>query len=302
LERSYIYSGAQPIAFYEGDYTDPSYFYLHDRLGSVRQVLDTSANVVNTYTYTPFGQDPNSQFAETVDNPFMFTGQWFDSEIGQYHLRARMYDPQLMRFTARDTFFGEVRESLTLHKSLYCANDPINYMDISGRFMSGVRLVNNFLRRPYLQHQGKTYEALVSAGGPTSLEALADMADSTAWWAMRVNDRGQFVDDMLWLFTERRGPRLWETHDNLDLDFGQTGFKSIYQDGGDQVRHFVGFLGCGYYLGGDAALWFNELRPGGTFTWADIFLGYRGLELGNRILLGLNMENVGDWIRENLGE
>lgn len=24
--------------FYEGDYTDPNYFYLHDRLGSVRQV------------------------------------------------------------------------------------------------------------------------------------------------------------------------------------------------------------------------------------------------------------------------
>jgi len=78
LERSYIYAGAQPIAFYEGDYTDPAYIYLHDRIGSVRQVLDESGNVKNTYTYTPFGQDPNSQFAETVDNPFMFTGQWYD--------------------------------------------------------------------------------------------------------------------------------------------------------------------------------------------------------------------------------
>jgi len=81
LKRSYIYAAsAQPIAFYEGDWTDPAYFYLHDRLGSVRQVLDESGDVKNTYTYTLFGQDPNSQFTETVDNPFMFSGQWFDSQ------------------------------------------------------------------------------------------------------------------------------------------------------------------------------------------------------------------------------
>jgi RHS repeat-associated protein len=133
VERSYVYAGAQPIAFYEGDYTDPNYFYLHDRLGSVRQVLDSSGNVKNTYTYTPFGQDPNSQFAETVDNPFKFTGQWFDSEIGQYYLRARMYDPQLMRFSAIDPVLGEPHRPQTFHMYLYCVNDPLNSMDPDGR-------------------------------------------------------------------------------------------------------------------------------------------------------------------------
>jgi len=78
LERSYIYAGAQPIAFYEGDYTDPAYFYLHDRLGSVRQVLDSSANVANTYTYTPFGRivEDSSDESQGTSNDFMFTGQW----------------------------------------------------------------------------------------------------------------------------------------------------------------------------------------------------------------------------------
>jgi len=136
LERSYIYAGAQPIAFYEGDYTDPAYFYLHDRLGSVRQVLDEAGDVKNTYTYTPFGQDPNSQFAETVDNPFMFTGQWYDDEIAQYYLRARMYDPQLMRLTSIDPFKGKLEQPLTLHAYLYCANDPVNRMDPLGLFFS----------------------------------------------------------------------------------------------------------------------------------------------------------------------
>ena len=136
LERSYIYAGAQPLIFYEGDYTDPAYFYLHDRLGSVRQVLDSSGDVKNTYTYTPFGQDPNTQFAETVDNPFMFTGQWYDDEIAQYYLRARMYDPQLMRLTSIDPFKGKLEQPLTLHAYLYCANDPVNRMDPLGLFFS----------------------------------------------------------------------------------------------------------------------------------------------------------------------
>ena len=141
LERSYIYSGAQPIAFYEGSNDDPNYFYLHDRLGSVRQVLDSAGNVKNTYTYTPFGQDPNSQFAETVDNPFRFTGQWYDSEIGQYHLRARMYEPYLMRFTSIDPFFGRPFNPLTLHRYIYCLSDPLNRVDPDGENSMAAALV-----------------------------------------------------------------------------------------------------------------------------------------------------------------
>jgi len=102
-------------------------------LGSVRQVLDSSGNVKNTYTYSPFGTDPNSQFAETIDNPLRFTGQWYDGEIGQYYLRARQYEPQLMRFTAIDPVLGKPQQPLTLHVYLYCANDPLNRIDPFGQ-------------------------------------------------------------------------------------------------------------------------------------------------------------------------
>jgi len=126
LERSYIYANAQPIGFYEGDYTDPAYIYLHDRLGSVRQVIDSY---------------PNLQFAETVDNPFRFTGQWFDSEIAQYYLRARMYDPHLMRFTSIDPLFGRPFSPLTLHVYMYCLNDPLNRIDPDGENSTAAALV-----------------------------------------------------------------------------------------------------------------------------------------------------------------
>jgi len=115
---------------------DENYFYLHDRLGSVRMVVDDEGTVQNTYTYDPFGNDFSSEVSETVDNAFKFTGQYYDSEINQYYLRARMYDPTLMRFTSIDPVKGKLKQPLTLHRYLYCANDPFNRTDPDGRFAS----------------------------------------------------------------------------------------------------------------------------------------------------------------------
>jgi len=112
-------------------------FYLNDRLGSVRQIIDTSGNVKNRYTYRPFGEtyDDEGEVEETITNPFMFTGQYFDSEIDEYYLRARQYDPHIGRFTSRDSVFGKFKEPMTLHRYLYCINDPVNNTDLSGESM-----------------------------------------------------------------------------------------------------------------------------------------------------------------------
>jgi RHS repeat-associated protein len=125
------------------------YFYLHDRLGSVRQMIKDVASeaviegesvtvfnseLVNTYTYNPYGEEFQSEVTENAYNPFRFTGQWYDEEISQYYLRARMYDPQLMRFTGRDPERGEFAEPLTLHRYLYCLNDTVNRTDPDGEF------------------------------------------------------------------------------------------------------------------------------------------------------------------------
>jgi RHS repeat-associated protein len=64
----------------------------------------------------------------------MFTGRNYDSEIAEYYLRARQYDPHIARFTSRDPIFGQFQEPLTLHKYLYCINDPVNKIDPSGEW------------------------------------------------------------------------------------------------------------------------------------------------------------------------
>ncbi len=132
--KTYIYADSQILAQHDGNSSDPRYFYLHDRLGSVREIIDTDGDVVNSYTYNPFGEMFPTECNETVTNPFKFTGQWFDSEIEQYYLRARQYDPALMRFTGRDPEKGKYQEPMTLHRYLYCTNNPINFIDPTGRY------------------------------------------------------------------------------------------------------------------------------------------------------------------------
>jgi RHS repeat-associated protein len=138
MVKTCIYANEQLLAACdETRQNRPIHFYLHDRLGSVRQIITfndstSTVNVNQMYTYKPFGGllEEDGSF----DNSFMFAGQLYDSEIGQYYMRARQYDPYLCRFTSRDPVLGTFKHPLTLHKYLYCLNDPINNTDPSGEF------------------------------------------------------------------------------------------------------------------------------------------------------------------------
>ncbi|HDS85576.1 MAG TPA: hypothetical protein ENN97_10335, partial [Phycisphaerales bacterium] len=111
LITSYVYADAQVLCQRHHEPVDPNFYdvsyYVHDRLGSVRLVVvpeydeqtqTWAVRAANSYTYTPFGSFYDGQCIENVANPWKFTGQWHDEEIDQYHLRARQYDPAMMRF------------------------------------------------------------------------------------------------------------------------------------------------------------------------------------------------------------
>jgi uncharacterized protein RhaS with RHS repeats len=70
--------------------TNNKFFYLHDRLGSVRLLINSAGSAVNSYTYNPFGELFATETEQNISNPFKFTGQYYDSEIGWYYLRTRM--------------------------------------------------------------------------------------------------------------------------------------------------------------------------------------------------------------------
>ncbi|MHC4621013.1 MAG: polymorphic toxin-type HINT domain-containing protein, partial [Planctomycetota bacterium] len=138
VKKAYIYANGQILAQHHGVVAEGNKrFYLHDRLGSVRQIIkyeNGQVKVVDRYTYTPFGETHDSQVQQDADlkNRFMFAGQYYDDEIKQYYLRARQYDPYIARFTARDPLLGQFEDPLTLHRYLYCRNDPIDKTDPTG--------------------------------------------------------------------------------------------------------------------------------------------------------------------------
>jgi RHS repeat-associated protein len=135
--KTYIHANGEVLAQHDGDHTADRYFYLHDRLGSVRQIIDDAGSVVNCYTYDPWGLPVGNETQETISNMYLFAGYVWDSEISQYHCYRRQYDPVLWRFTNRDPVTGNYEEPMSLHKYLYCGNDSINKTDPTGENYSG---------------------------------------------------------------------------------------------------------------------------------------------------------------------
>ncbi|MBI3541862.1 MAG: carboxypeptidase-like regulatory domain-containing protein [Deltaproteobacteria bacterium] len=128
-----------------------TYTYLKDAQGSVRDVVDTSGNKIQHYIYTAFGvllgiQDANAADVTTsppVRTSYTFTGRELDSESGNYHYRARVYDPRTGRFIQKDPSPGVLKLPITSSNTyIYSANSPTNFKDPSGRNFIGSAIGN----------------------------------------------------------------------------------------------------------------------------------------------------------------
>ncbi|MBI2745252.1 MAG: Ig-like domain-containing protein [Burkholderiales bacterium] len=80
-----------------------SRLYITDALSSViAQVSDdNSANLQNSYAYSPYGQS-STVGPDATSNPNQYTSRENDYQAGLYFYRARYYDPVLKRFISSD--------------------------------------------------------------------------------------------------------------------------------------------------------------------------------------------------------
>ena len=53
-------------------------------------------------------------------------------------MNARYYDPSNGRFISQDSYRGSVNEPSQWHLYMYCANNPINYVDPSGHWVISI--------------------------------------------------------------------------------------------------------------------------------------------------------------------
>jgi RHS repeat-associated protein len=102
-------------------------YLLSDGLGSVRHVVDGTAQVVTYHEFDPYGNP-----MQNGGSPYGYTGEWWQDEIDLLYLRARWYDPAVGRFLSKDRFAGLDAYPWTQQPFVYAANNPANRVDPSG--------------------------------------------------------------------------------------------------------------------------------------------------------------------------
>ena len=130
VQKRYI-RGNNLIYSDTGKGTEPVTFAYNPH-GDVVQLLNEKGTVTKLYTYDAFGSEVKPQKKD--DNPYRYSGEYYDKETDMLYLRARYYDAGVGRFLTADSYTGEEDDPLSLNLYTYCNNDSVNMTDPSGHW------------------------------------------------------------------------------------------------------------------------------------------------------------------------
>ena len=113
-------------------------FYGYDGHGNARFLANSAGTITDTYQFDAFGAQISA--TGTTPNPYLYSGERFDSSLNLYHLRARYYNMLTGRFETMDP--GPEHKSCCKSRScfprggnsyVYTNDNPVNRSDPSGR-------------------------------------------------------------------------------------------------------------------------------------------------------------------------
>ncbi|MBO4580934.1 MAG: RHS repeat-associated core domain-containing protein [Bacteroidales bacterium] len=140
-QYNYIYVGDMPIALYVQGDTNAMYTLHTNYIGSIEKISDKNGNVVDSMSYTPFGQRRMfSDWSKTdtathfIDRGF--TGQQHLDNFALINFNGRMYDPVLAHFLSPDPYIQSPKNPLNYNRYSYCLFSPLQYVDPSGLLIS----------------------------------------------------------------------------------------------------------------------------------------------------------------------
>jgi RHS repeat-associated protein len=128
LLTRYLYAPAVDALLARTSSGGTTAWYLPDKLGSIRDIADTSGALIDHVVYNSFGGVTSESNSANGDR-FKFTGREYDSTTGLYYFRARYYDPLSGRYISLDPKAFGARDS-NLYR--YVWNDPPNFRDVTG--------------------------------------------------------------------------------------------------------------------------------------------------------------------------
>ncbi len=103
-------------------------WYLTGKLGSVRDIVNTSGTVIDHISYGAFGT-VRAETNQSSGSRFKYDGMLYDETLDSYYDNARYYDPNLGLFTSHDPIEFESND---FNITRFVFNDPTNFNDISG--------------------------------------------------------------------------------------------------------------------------------------------------------------------------
>ena len=107
-------------------------FYGYDGHGSVRMLANFVGSANGEFDYDAFGIQTHS--INSFSNAYLYSGEQYDLSVGAYNLRARYYNQENGGFLTADPFEGVSSRPVTQHGYQYASNEPVLYIDPSGRF------------------------------------------------------------------------------------------------------------------------------------------------------------------------
>ena len=134
--------------------------WLYDGRGSIIKSL--YGENTGSYSYTPYGSLTDESMAgqeRLAKGTFLgYNGEDYHTASGMVYLRARYYEPAMMRFSQKDSAPAEQYGPLSLNRYLYVEDDPVNYHDPDGEF----------LKRTYGGGSGRNFGTKSYASGQKS--------------------------------------------------------------------------------------------------------------------------------------
>ncbi len=117
------------------------------------QLACNNGEILWNYDYDAFGNERQIAGQDTSldNNPFRYSGEYFDKETGTIYLRARNYDPEIGRMLSEDSYWNAsnmingnaespninaIAQSGDLY--VYSMNNPLMYDDPSGNYSTTV--------------------------------------------------------------------------------------------------------------------------------------------------------------------
>ncbi len=108
-----------------------------DKKDVIACIDEKAAKTSEEYSFTAYGGESGTGpsvkgkagddgFFSISSNPYRYSGYYEDEESGMYYLKARLYSPELMRFTSRDSY------DLT-NRYAYADGNPVEIVDPDGQ-------------------------------------------------------------------------------------------------------------------------------------------------------------------------